>query len=116
MFPACGYPCLLYTSGSIVLAYDKQGRPVTTEDLEVAGAMTAWMRNTINPTLCYTVEHLSLIHISPSSGGSLPSVRHLTHHPYTELLTVYTHSRGNERKIIPQDIDPTVDYIPQDDV
>ena len=41
--------------GRIVLAYDKQGRPVTTEDLEVAGAMTAWMRNTINPTLCYTV-------------------------------------------------------------
>ena len=53
---------------------------------------------------------------APSSGGSLPSVRHLTHHPYTELLTVYTHSRGNARKIIPQDIDPTVDYIPQDDV
>ena len=42
--------------GSIVLAYDKQGKPVTAEDLEVAGAMTAWMRNTINPTLCYTVS------------------------------------------------------------
>lgn len=53
---------------------------------------------------------------APSSGGSLPSVRHLTHHPYTELFTVYTHSRRNARKIIPQDIDPTVDYIPQDDV
>ena len=53
---------------------------------------------------------------APSSGGSLPSVRHLTHHPYTELLTVYTHSHENARKIIPQDIDPTVDYIPQDDV
>ena len=41
--------------GKIVLAYDKSGNPITTEDLEVAGAMTAWMRNTINPTLCYTV-------------------------------------------------------------
>ena len=52
--------------GSIVLAYDKQGRPVTTEDLEVAGAMTAWMRNTINPTLCYTVEHQPvLVHAGP---------------------------------------------------
>ena len=52
--------------GRIVLAYDKQGRPVTTEDLEVAGAMTAWMRNTINPTLCYTVEHQPvLVHAGP---------------------------------------------------
>jgi formyltetrahydrofolate synthetase len=40
----------------IVVAYDKQGNPVTTADLEVDGAMTAWMRNTINPTLCSTVE------------------------------------------------------------
>ncbi len=52
--------------GKIVVAYDKQGNPVTTEDLEVAGAMTAWMRNTINPTLCYTVEHQPcLIHAGP---------------------------------------------------
>ena len=52
--------------GRIVLAYDKQGNPVTTEDLEVAGAMTAWMRNTINPTLCYTVEHQPcLVHAGP---------------------------------------------------
>ena len=52
--------------GKIVLAYDKQGNPVTTEDLEVAGAMTAWMRNTINPTMCYTVEHQPcLVHAGP---------------------------------------------------
>ena len=52
--------------GKIVLAYDKKGDPVTTEDLEVAGAMTAWMRNTINPTLCYTVEHQPcLVHAGP---------------------------------------------------
>ncbi len=52
--------------GKIVLAYDKKGNPVTTEDLEVAGAMTAWMRNTINPTLCYTVEHQPcLVHAGP---------------------------------------------------
>lgn len=52
--------------GKIVLAYDKKGNPVTTEDLEVAGAMTAWMRNTINPTLCYSVEHQPvLIHAGP---------------------------------------------------
>ncbi|WP_373657660.1 Formate--tetrahydrofolate ligase [Sporomusa acidovorans DSM 3132] len=40
----------------IVVAYNKQGQPVTTGDLEVDGAMTAWMRNTVNPTLCATVE------------------------------------------------------------
>ncbi len=42
--------------GKIVVAYDKNGKPVTTTDLEVAGAMCAWMRNTINPTLMWTTE------------------------------------------------------------
>ena len=52
--------------GRIVVAYDRKGNPVTTEDLEVAGAMTAWMRNTINPTMCYTVEHQPvLVHAGP---------------------------------------------------
>jgi formate--tetrahydrofolate ligase len=52
--------------GKIVVAYDRKGNPVTTEDLEVAGAMTAWMRNTINPTMCYTVEHQPvLVHAGP---------------------------------------------------
>jgi len=40
----------------IVVGYDRSGKPVTTSDLDVDGAMTAWMRNTINPTLCSTVE------------------------------------------------------------
>ena len=52
--------------GKIVVAYNRKGEPVTTEDLEVAGAMTAWMRNTINPTMCYTVEHQPvLVHAGP---------------------------------------------------
>ena len=52
--------------GKIVVAYSKSGEPVTCEDLEVAGAMTAWMRNTINPTMCYTVEHQPvLVHAGP---------------------------------------------------
>ena len=59
-------PDLRKRIGDIVLAYDKKGNPVTAEDLEVAGAMTAWMRNTINPTLCYTVEHQPcLVHAGP---------------------------------------------------
>jgi len=52
--------------GKIIVAYNKKGEPVTTADLEVDGAMAAWMRNTINPTLCYTVEHQPcLIHAGP---------------------------------------------------
>jgi formate--tetrahydrofolate ligase len=42
--------------GGIVVAYDKKGNPVTTEDLEVAGAMTAWMRDAINPNLLQSLE------------------------------------------------------------
>ena len=42
--------------GKIVVAYDKNGKPVTTEDLEVAGAMTAWMVDALNPNLMQTVE------------------------------------------------------------
>jgi formate--tetrahydrofolate ligase len=50
----------------ITLAFDKRGNPVTTGDLEVGGAMTAWMRNTINPTLMCTVEYQPvLIHAGP---------------------------------------------------
>jgi formate--tetrahydrofolate ligase len=42
--------------GKIVLAYDKSGNPVTTADLEVDGAMTAWMVEAINPNLMQTIE------------------------------------------------------------
>jgi len=42
--------------GKIVVAYDKQGNEVTTADLEVDGAMTAWMVNAVNPSLLQTVE------------------------------------------------------------
>jgi formyltetrahydrofolate synthetase len=42
--------------GRIVVAYDKNGKEVTTADLEVDGAMTAWMVNAIKPNLMQTVE------------------------------------------------------------
>ncbi|PJC72319.1 MAG: formate--tetrahydrofolate ligase, partial [Syntrophobacterales bacterium CG_4_8_14_3_um_filter_58_8] len=52
--------------GKIVVAYNKKGKPVTTSDLEVAGAMCAWMRNTINPTLMSTVERQPcMVHAGP---------------------------------------------------
>ena len=42
--------------GKIVVAYNKKGREVTTADLEVDGAMTAWMVDAINPNLLQTIE------------------------------------------------------------
>jgi formyltetrahydrofolate synthetase len=52
--------------GEITVAYDKKGKPVTCEDLKVAGAMTAWMKNTINPTLCCTAEYQPcFVHAGP---------------------------------------------------
>ncbi|MHB1041998.1 MAG: formate--tetrahydrofolate ligase [Eubacteriales bacterium] len=59
-------PDLRERIGKIIVAYDKKGNPVTTSDLEVAGAMTAWMRNTINPTLMSTVEYQPvMVHAGP---------------------------------------------------
>ncbi len=40
----------------IVMAYDKQGNEITTADLEVDGAMAAWMLDTINPSVIQTIE------------------------------------------------------------
>jgi formyltetrahydrofolate synthetase len=52
--------------GRIVLAYDKTGKSITTEDLEVAGAMTAWMVEAVNPNLMQTVEgQPCLVHAGP---------------------------------------------------
>lgn len=42
--------------GRMVVAYDRQGREVTTHDLDVDGAMAAWMVDAINPNLLQTIE------------------------------------------------------------
>jgi methylenetetrahydrofolate dehydrogenase (NADP+)/methenyltetrahydrofolate cyclohydrolase/formyltetrahydrofolate synthetase len=50
----------------ITVAFDRDGNTVTTKDLEVGGAMTAFMRNTINPTLMCTVEYQPcMVHAGP---------------------------------------------------
>lgn len=52
--------------GRIVVGYDRQDRPVTTEDLDVAGAMTAWMVEALNPNLLQTIEGQPVIvHAGP---------------------------------------------------
>jgi len=51
---------------NVTVAFDKSGKPVTTGDLECGGAMTAWMRNTINPTLMCTAEYQPcMVHAGP---------------------------------------------------
>ncbi|MBC8378970.1 MAG: formate--tetrahydrofolate ligase [Planctomycetes bacterium] len=50
----------------IVVAYDKAGNEVTTADLEVDGAMTAWMVDALNPNLIQTIEGQPiLVHAGP---------------------------------------------------
>jgi len=52
--------------GRIVMAYSRSGEPVTTRDLEVDGAMCAWMLDTLNPTLAQTLEGQPvLVHAGP---------------------------------------------------
>ena len=40
----------------MVVAYSRQGREITTADLGVDGAMTAWMVDALNPNLLQTIE------------------------------------------------------------
>ena len=50
----------------MVVAYDKKGNEVTTADLEVDGAMTAWMIKALNPNLMQTIEGQPvLVHAGP---------------------------------------------------
>ncbi|NLI34177.1 MAG: formate--tetrahydrofolate ligase, partial [Deltaproteobacteria bacterium] len=59
-------PDLKERLNNITVAFDKRGNPITTGDLEVGNAMTAWMRNTINPTLMCTAEYQPcMVHAGP---------------------------------------------------
>ena len=52
--------------GRMVVAYSHQGKEVTTTDLDVAGAMTAWMVEALNPNLLQTIEGQPvLVHAGP---------------------------------------------------
>jgi formyltetrahydrofolate synthetase len=52
--------------GKIIVAYSKSGKPVTAKDLEVDGAMAAWLTRAVNPTLMQTLEgQPMLVHAGP---------------------------------------------------
>jgi len=50
----------------VIVAYSKSGKPVTAADLEVDGAMAAWLVRAVNPTLMQTLEgQPMLVHAGP---------------------------------------------------
>jgi formate--tetrahydrofolate ligase len=52
--------------GRIVIGTNREGRPVTAEDLKVAGAMTVLMKDALLPNLLQTLEHNpALVHAGP---------------------------------------------------
>jgi len=52
--------------GRILLAYTYDGKPVTCEDLQVAGAMTALMKDALKPNLIQSLEgNPALVHAGP---------------------------------------------------
>ena len=52
--------------GRIVVAMSKTGKPITTEDLKVAGAMTVLLKDAVKPNLIQTVENTPvLVHAGP---------------------------------------------------
>lgn len=58
--------------GKITVAFNKYGAPVTTEDLQVAGAMTAWLTEAIKPNLIQTIEGQPvLVHTGPFGNIAL---------------------------------------------
>lgn len=58
--------------GRIIVARTRDGRSVTTEDLEVAGAMTAWLTEAIKPNLIQTLEGQPvLVHAGPFANIAL---------------------------------------------
>lgn len=58
--------------GRIIVAYDRSGVPVTTADLQVDGAMTAWMVEAAKPNLIQTIEGQPVfVHAGPFANIAL---------------------------------------------
>ena len=58
--------------GKIIVAYNFAGEPVTADDLQATGAMTALLKDAIKPNLIQTLEHTpALVH-----GGPFANIAH----------------------------------------
>ena len=69
---ADGIPDLKKRIGRIIVGYDSLGRAVTIDEIGVNGAMTALLKNAVNPNLVQTTEGgLAIIH-----GGPFANIAH----------------------------------------
>ena len=58
--------------GNAIVAFTKGGKPITTEKLKCAGAMTVMMKEALEPNILQTIEHTPcFVH-----GGSFANVAH----------------------------------------
>jgi len=58
--------------GDIIVAYDKDGNPVTAKDLKADGAMTVLLKDAIKPNLVQTIENVpAFVH-----GGPFANIAH----------------------------------------
>ena len=58
--------------GRIIVAYTFEGNPVTADDLQATGAMTALLKDAIKPNMIQTLEHTpALVH-----GGPFANIAH----------------------------------------
>lgn len=58
--------------GRIIVAYTFEGNPVTADDLQATGAMTAQLKDAIKPNMIQTLEHTpALVH-----GGPFANIAH----------------------------------------
>ncbi len=58
--------------GKIIVAYNFAGEPITADDLQATGAMTALLKDAIKPNLIQTLEHTpALVH-----GGPFANIAH----------------------------------------
>lgn len=65
-------PDLRRRLGKIIVAYNFDGDPVTADDLQATGAMTALLKDAIKPNLIQTLEHTpALVH-----GGPFANIAH----------------------------------------
>ncbi|HZL73057.1 MAG TPA: formate--tetrahydrofolate ligase, partial [Planctomycetota bacterium] len=63
---ASGYPDMRERLGRMIMARTKDGRPVTADDLKVAGAMALLVRKALMPNLLQTIENTpAFIHTGP---------------------------------------------------
>ncbi|CDB00613.1 formate--tetrahydrofolate ligase [Lachnospiraceae bacterium CAG:215] len=61
--------------GKIIVAYNFAGEPITADDLQATGAMTALLKDAIKPNLIQTLEHTpALVH-----GGPFANIAHGCH-------------------------------------